>query len=141
MTENISTEYLSRCIQTLEKSYTEFLKQDEAIDPIAYDIYRNSVVKAFEMTIEQSGKLMRKVLKPYFATHKQVYALTYKQIFKMALQHGLLEQDLVERWFTYRDNRNATACDYGVFFATKTVLLIEQFILDAKVVRDVINTA
>ena len=141
MENTISTEFLTRCILVLEKSYEELKKQDEAKDPVRFDIYRNSVIKAFEMTIEQSGKLLRKKLKPYFSSSKEVYQLTYKQLFKSALQHGLLEEDLVQRWFAYRDNRNDTAHDYGEYFAVQTLGLIEQFIADAKVLCDVIVSA
>ncbi len=139
MANHINTVFLNRCIATLEKSYNGLLEQDESIDENAYDIYRNSVVKAFEMTIEQSAKLLRKVLKPYFASSQAVYKLTYKELFKYALQHGLLEQDLVQRWFIYRDNRNDTAHNYGEYFANETLHFMEQFIKDAKVLARAIE--
>lgn len=51
----INTEYLHKCLATLKKSY-ELLKQSKE-DSIAYEMYKNSLVKGFEMTIEQSAKL------------------------------------------------------------------------------------
>ena len=36
----------------------------------------------------------------------------------------------VERWFTYRDNRNNTAHDYGEVFAKQTLVLMPSFITD-----------
>lgn len=141
MTNNnpINTDNLTRCITALEISYTELQKQNEKTDPIAFDIYRNSAVKAFEMTVEQAGKLLRKALKPHMASDKAVYTLSYKDTFKVAQQQGILEQDFIERWFIYRDNRNNTAHDYGEFFATQTMGLLEQFISDAKTLRDSLN--
>ena len=40
----------------------------------------------------------------------------------------------MERWFSYRDNRNNTAHDYGVGFAEETLALMPKFITD---VRDI----
>jgi len=42
----------------LEKSY-ERLGQSEK-GGVDYEMYRNSLVKSFELTLEQSGKLLRK---------------------------------------------------------------------------------
>ena len=50
----LNTEYLTRCIETLEKSYACIeTAQEGSID---YEMYRNSLVKSFEITLEQSGK-------------------------------------------------------------------------------------
>ena len=76
----ISTEYLQKCIATLEKSY-EMLSQTQE-GTIDYELYRNSLVKGFEMTLEQSGKLLKKKIAPYFATKKALDALTFKEIFR-----------------------------------------------------------
>ena len=68
--DNINTEYLQRCIETLEKSY-EMIKTAKE-DSIDYEMYRNSLIKGFEMTLEQCGKLLKKKLLPYFASKKMV---------------------------------------------------------------------
>ncbi len=134
--DTINTEYLEKCIQTLEKAYTLILKTEE--DSIDYEMYRNSLVKGFEMSLEQSGKLLRKRLLPYFATKKEVDRLTYKDIFRAAHKHSLIDESMVQRWFKYRDNRNSTAHDYGIHFAQETLLLIDDFIKDAKSLQQVI---
>ena len=54
----INTEILEKCILTLEKSY-ELIKQEKE-GSIDYEMYRNSLVKSFELTLEQSGKLLKK---------------------------------------------------------------------------------
>lgn len=134
---NISVEYLERCIETLEKAYKLLLTAKEG--SIDYEMYRNSLVKGFELTLEQSGKLLRKKLTPYFATKKAVDQLNFKDLFRYALKHSLLTEDEVERWFKYRDNRNNTAHDYGRSFAEETLSLIDDFIKDAYKIRDIIN--
>ena len=133
----ISTEYLERCIQTLEKSYTLIKTTEEG--SIDYEMYRNSLVKSFEITLEQAGKLLRKRITPYFASKKAVDTLTFKDIFRHAHKHSLLSDEELERWFLYRDNRNNTTHDYGRAFAEETILLIDKFLQDAKKLKGVIE--
>jgi len=136
MTE-INIEFLSRCVETLERSYEAIRKSEK--DSIDYEMYRNSLVKSFEITLEQSGKLLRKKLTPYFATKKAVDALSFKDLFRAAHKHGLLSEEEVLRWFAYRDNRNDTTHDYGRKFAEQTVTLIEDFIKDIKRIEKIIS--
>ena len=117
---SINTEYLEQDIAVLLKSYSLIKTVEEG--SIEYEMYRNSLVKVFEMTLEQSGKLLRKKLTPFFATKKAVDSLTFKDLFRYALRHSLLEESEVNRWFKYRDNRNNTAHDYGRAFAEQTFL-------------------
>ena len=106
---------------------------------IEYEVYRNSLVKGFEMTLEQSGKLLKKKLVPYFATKKSVDTLSFKDIFRNANKYSLLKEEAVNRWFKYRDNRNNTAHDYGKAFAEETLSLIEDFIKDTEELKKVID--
>ena len=135
--DKINTEYLEKCIKTLEQSYKLLKAADEG--SIEYEMYRNSLVKGFEMTIEQSGKLLRKKLAPYFSSKRELDRVTYKDLYRHALKHGLLETEEVERWFKYRDNRNTTAHDYGQEFAEETLTLIDSFVKDAYRLKDVID--
>ena len=131
---SINTEYLSRCLETLEKSY-ELIKAVQP-DSIEYEVYRNSLVKGFEMTLEQSGKLLRKKLVPYFASKKMVDTLSFKDLFRYALKYSLIDEKTVDRWFRCR---NSTAHDYGRAFAEETLTLIDDFIADVKSLKKVIE--
>ena len=133
----INCEYLNKCILTLEKSYEMLKKQIK--DTIEYELYRNSLVKGFEMTLEQSAKLLRKKLYPYFASKKSVDTLTFKDLFRAANKFSLFSLDEVKRWFKYRDNRNNTAHDYGQAFALETLKLIDDFLVDVKKLMKVIE--
>lgn len=134
---SINIEYLERCILTLEKAYT--LIKSETEGSIEYEMYRNSLVKGFEMTLEQSGKLLRKRLIPFFATKKNVDELTFKDLFRHANKHSLITDDEAARWMKYRDNRNNTAHDYGRAFAEETLGLIDDFLTDVKHLKSVIE--
>lgn len=125
----LNLDYFVRCIETLERAFNALNEQPDESD--LYDIYRAACVKEFEIILEQSGKLLKKCLKPYFATPKQVDQLTFKDIFRTAAKHSLISVEESERWLIYRDNRNSTAHDYGVNFADETLTLLPQFILDA----------
>lgn len=135
----INTEYLERCLATLERSYSMIRSAEK--NSIDYEMYRNSLVKGFEMTLEQSGKLLRKKLVPYFASKKEADRLPFKDIFRYAFKFSLIDENTVERWFVYRDNRNSTAHDYGQQFAEETLCLIEPFINDVKQLKTVIEHA
>lgn len=120
----------ARCIQTLERSLL-YLEQSEP-DSDDYEVYRNAVIKGFELTLETAGKLLRKILREYVASPKLVNDLVFKDLFRQAAQYNLMTLAEVERWFAYRDSRNDTAHDYGVEFAETVVTLIKEFLVDAR---------
>ncbi len=134
----INVDYLNLCIQTLEGAF-EQLQQTEQGE-IAYNIYRAACVKEFEIILEQSGKLLKKQLSNYFASNKALDKLTFKDIFRHAAKHVVIDIDTCERWFEYRDNRNNTAHDYGEHFAENTLKLLPSFIADAKALTKIIET-
>lgn len=132
-----NTEYLEKCIETLKKSYACIKTVEEG--SIDYEMYRNSLVKSLEMTLEQSGKLLRKKLIPYFASKKAVDMLTFKDLFRNAFKFSLLNEEEVNRWLKYRDNRNNTTHDYGKAFAEETLFLIDDFLKDACTLKEIID--
>jgi len=134
---NIDTAYITKCNTALQRAYTLLSKYDE--EEIEYEIYRSAVIKEFEIILEQSGKLLKKVLKPYLHTNRAVDKLVFKDIFRQAGLHDLLSIDEVGRWLEYRDNRNSTSHDYGEFLANETLVIIEQFIIDVKKIIEVID--
>jgi nucleotidyltransferase substrate binding protein (TIGR01987 family) len=129
--------YYERCIHTLEKAYNLLLQTpNESLD---FELYRSACIKEFEIILEQSGKLLRKLLKPYFHSSKEADKLHFKDIFRHAALRGLISTEASERWLAYRDNRNHTAHDYGVNFAEETLVLVPDFIKDAWAIADMIN--
>lgn len=133
----IDITFYDRCITTLKKAHALLEESDpESID---YNMYRSACIKEFEIILEQSGKLMRKVLKPYFHSSIAVDRLTYKDVFRQAVLRGLITDETCERWLQYRDNRNNTAHDYGVNFAEETLVLLPRFITDSAALAGVIK--
>ena len=108
-------------------------------EDIEYDIYRSAVVKEFEIILEQSGKLLKKKIRPYLHSNKAADRLVFKEIFRHAGLYSLLTVEQVERWMEYRDNRNSTSHDYGEEFANETLKIIPQFIVDANNLAEVVD--
>ena len=134
---NLNTDHYARRITTLERSLQQ-LEQAEA-ESIEYEIFRNAVVKGYELSLETAGKLLRKALKAYTGNPREIDALSYKDVLRRAAKHDLMTIDEVERWFVYRDNRNNTAHDYGVGFAEETLKLLPGFVDDARHLETVLR--
>ena len=132
----INTEFLTRCIQTLDTAYAQLQRQEAG--STMYDIMRAACVKEFELVLEQSGALLGKRLRPYFANNRQADELTFKNRFRHAAKHGLLSVESCERWLAYRDARDDTAHRYGAGFADVTLKLLPAFIADAAELAKVI---
>ena len=135
----LSTEHITRCIQTLRTAW-DGLERHDAGD-VMCEIYRAACVKEFELVQEQSGRLLRTKLRPYFASDRQADQLTFNDIFRYVAKHGLISGDSCERWLEYRAERNATAYEYGEQFAEKTLEILPQFVADAEELVDAIGRA
>ena len=133
----IDTTHLRRCLDTLESASHELERSDAG--GVAYDVFRAACVKEFELVLEQSGALLKKRLRPWFASNRKADRMTFKAVFRHAAKHGLISADTCERWLEYRDNRNDTAHDYGAGFAEATLHLLPAFIEDARALAEVIE--
>ena len=113
----VNTDYLTVCVENLSLSF-DLLKRQRKEDKL-YLVYRRAAIKEFELILEQSGKLLKKSIEPYFANNALVDKLVYKDVFRHAHKFGLLTSEEVKRWFTYRDSRNQTTHEYGQNLAEK----------------------
>ena len=134
----INTDHLRRRIESLDHSFATL--DDDTQPDWLLDAMRTACLRHSEVILEQSGRLLRKRLRPWFATNRQADELTFRDVFRHAAKHGLISADAGERWLRYRDNRNNTAHDHGKEFAEATLKLLPEFIADAKILADVIET-
>lgn len=125
---NLNTDHLNRCIQTMRSSLN--LYEQAEPDSIDQEVFRNAIVKGYELTQETAFKLLKKALKDFGHGAKKLDSTPIKEILRLAATHGLMTLEEVERWFAYRDNRNNTAHDYGEGFAGETMTLLPGFIAD-----------
>ena len=136
----IDTTFIRRCINALEFAFRELEKYDGTDDQL-YDIFRAASVKEFELVLEQSCKLLRKRLEPFFVSKQQAYHLSFKDVFRHAAKYGLINLDTVERWIGYRDCRNDSAHDYGEQYADKVLDVLPDFVADVYALISIIEDA
>ena len=125
---NLNTGHLKRCIDTLRSSLTFY--EQAAADSIDREIFRNAIVKGYELAQETSFKLLKKALRDFGHGAKKLDTTPIKDLLRLSATHGLMTLEQVERWFAYCDNRNNTAHDYGENFAKETLRLIPGVIED-----------
>lgn len=126
----LNVDHLRICTRTLAASlrfYENCAPGDED-----QDVFRNAIVKGYELAQETAFKLLKKALKNYGHGGKKLEATPVKELLRLAAVHDLMSLPEVERWFAYRDNRNNTAHDYGEHFAHETLALIPAFLQDVQ---------
>jgi Nucleotidyltransferase substrate binding protein like len=133
----LNVDHLRRCTQTLKSSLLFY--QNAEAGSIDQEVFRNAIVKGYELAQETAFKLLKKALKVYGHGGKKLETTPVKELLRLAAVHDLLTIAEVERWFTYRENRNNTAHDYGEQFATATLGLIPGFLLDVAILADTLE--
>ncbi|MDO9227092.1 MAG: nucleotidyltransferase substrate binding protein [Pseudomonadota bacterium] len=133
----LNTNHLKRCIETLEMSLRLYHKAEG--DSVDQEVFRNAVVKGYELAQEAAFKLLRKALKEYGHGGQKLNSLVVREVLRLAAQHGLMTLEEVERWFVYRANRNNTAHDYGEGFAKETLALLPGFMADIGHLAEVLD--
>lgn len=128
---SLNVEHLRRTADTLEEAITRLAAVEDG-NEVLYDLFRNAAIKSFELSLETTGKLLRKALKLYGGSPREVDRLVFRDLFRQASKHGLLDEAAVERWFAYRANRNTTAHDYGEGFANETLKILPAYLQDVR---------
>ncbi len=115
---------------------------DDAEDATAGRLAGEVGAEYFEVALEQSGKLLKKRLRPWFASNRQADRLTFRDVFRHAAKHGLIDVEATERWLGYRGAVDGLVDreDDGPFDAT-AVDLLRAFLDDASALADTIDDA
>ncbi len=124
----LNVDHLKRCRQTLLSSLLRYHEVEE--NSIDQEIFRNAIIKGYEISQETAFKLLKKALKNFGHAPKKLESTAVKDILRFAALADLMSLAEVERWFIYRDNRNNTAHDYGEAFARETLVLLPDFLDD-----------
>lgn len=135
----LNVDHLLRTADTLEQALLA-LQRTSASDGVLYDLYRNAAIKSFELSLETTGKLLRKALKLFGGSPRNVDALVFNDLLRHAGKHGLLDSAGVERWLSYRANRNTTAHDYGEGFANETLTVLPNYLQDVRALAQQLQT-
>lgn len=124
----LSFTVLTSCLDGLERSLNYFQQAQDTID---HELFRDAAIKKFEMTIEHVGKLLRKLIPEYTGNKTAATKMPYNELLRYGGQFGLIND--VEKWIAYREARNTTAHEYGEQFAKSVLPMLQQFLLDGKV--------
>lgn len=127
----LNVEHLLRTADTLEQALLA-LRGCTDSSSVLYDLYRNAAIKSFELSLETAGKLMRKALKAFSGSPREVDRLVFNDVLRHCSKHGVLDLPALERWLAYRANRNNTAHDYGQNFANHTLTLLPDYLQDVR---------
>lgn len=71
---------------------------------------RDACIQRFEYTFELSWKMLKRQLEQELPNQSEVDGFSYRQIFRIGAERGLVED--VEAWFDYRERRNITSHTY-----------------------------
>jgi len=127
----LSVDHLLRTAATLEQALLA-LQNTAPTDEIMFDLYRNAAIKSFELSLETSGKLLRKALKAFGGAPRSVDALVFNDVLRHAGKHAIFDEAAVTRWLAYRANLNSTTHDYGEGFANDTLTLLPAYLQDVR---------
>ena len=137
-TMGIDTTFLRRCLDRLEAclSGLEGIGSGETAHRLAQEV----CIERFEVALEQSGKLLRKTLRPWFASNRAADRLTFRDVFRYAAKHGLIDIETVERWLRYRDSRNGCPeRDEDQQSVAATMDLLPGFLADPRSLAELID--
>lgn len=133
----LNTEHLEHCIRTLRSSLDLYALAEP--DSIEQEVFRNAIVKGYELVQETAFKLLHKALREFGHGVRKLNGLPIKDLLRLAASHGLMTVEAVERWFAYRDNHDNTAHDYGEGFAKETLVLLPAFLDDVSELAAVLD--
>lgn len=128
---SLNADHLLRTADTLEQALAALSRTGPG-DGVMYDLYRNAAIKSFELSLETTGKLLRKALRLFGGNPRETDRLVFNDVLRQGGRHGLLDQAAVERWLAYRANRNTTAHDYGEGFANETLRILPAYLADVR---------
>ena len=114
----------------------------DAEDATAHRLTGEVCADYFEVALEQSGKLLRKCLRPWFPSNRRADSLTFRDIFRHAAKHGLIDIEAGERWLGYRDAADRLVDrESGDLFDAAALDLLRAFLADARALADTIGNS
>ena len=137
---SIDTTFFKECLDRLE-AYCQLLDRDDE-DETARRLGREMCIERFEVALEQSGKLLKKTLRPWFPSNRAADRLTFRDAFRHAAKHGLIDVEAAERWLTYRDSLNGSGEPDGDDpVVVAAVERMPAFVADARALASIIDEA
>ncbi|MDP1699059.1 MAG: nucleotidyltransferase substrate binding protein [Xanthomonadaceae bacterium] len=93
---------------------------------------RDACIQRFEFTFELSWKMLKRRLERDLPNAVEVDSMSYRSLIRSGAEQGLIEVDVVPRWFVYRDKRNLTSHAYDAAKAAVVYQSLGGFARDAR---------
>lgn len=116
---------LLKAVDSLEKALNEYGKDK------TNDFVRDSCIQRFEYCYDLSTKMIRRYLSITSESAVDIEAMNFQDIIRTAYSRGVI-QNSWDKWWQYRDNRNATSHGYDENQAVKIVADIPDFYNELK---------
>ncbi len=138
----IDTTFLRTRLDRLDACLDALDDADDADDGLPRRLAGEVCAEYFEVALEQSGKLFRKSLRRWFASNRQADRLTFREVFRRAAKHGLIDIEAAERWLGYRDAVDGLVDrENDDRFDAAAIDLLRAFLADARALVDTIDDA
>lgn len=95
-------------------------------------LFRSLATRNFELALEHSGKLLRKALRLYGGSPREVDHLPFQDLLRQAGKHGLLDVEGVSRWLAYHQQAGATPTEDEVGCDGAVLALLPAFWVDLR---------
>ena len=99
--------------------------------PVSKNHFRASAIQSFEFTYKLSISMIERYLKEVSANPSQVDRMPYRNLMRMAAQHGLLLSEPAA-WVDYRTARGSTSHAYNEELANRVFQGIPGFLDEAR---------
>ncbi|MBF0628120.1 MAG: nucleotidyltransferase substrate binding protein [Magnetococcales bacterium] len=127
---SLNTSVLQHTILLLETALVRYREEDP--ESLEVEILRHAILKEYELIQELAHGLIRKALREFVPGIPRLHATPVKELLRLAARYDLLTLDEVERWFAYRDQRNATAHEYGERLVLEAMERLVDFVRDSR---------
>ena len=116
---------LEKAIGALERSLRVVGEQAGGTDDDLVDTLRAGVVQNFEVTYEQTWKMMKRWLEAN-AGSLEVDGVTRRQLFRLCAENRLIDE--VDQWMEFHKARNETSHTYSTEIAAEVFEVASGFL-------------
>jgi nucleotidyltransferase substrate binding protein (TIGR01987 family) len=112
----------------LKKHYSLAVNEQNAELRFAF---KTATIQSFEYNYEIALKMLKRVLRNNLSSDEELELMAFKDLIRVAAQHGLLDNPQI--WFGYRNKRNITAHTYDDNKSEEIFKIMPDFIKDVEI--------
>lgn len=132
---SLQLDSLTKSIDILERAVKTASRVDNSDEDLQKTV-RAGVIHSFEVTYEQSSKMINRWLKENIS-EASAEGINQRSLFRLGAKSQLISDS--ERWMEYREARNSTSHTYNEDAAENVFREAAEFIHDAKYLLSVLE--